>query len=52
MFDVSAYHLETDGDFDRYRVATRSGDVPKVQQDVNRIVLVREKGLWKVLSGL
>jgi len=36
----------------RYRVSTRSGEVARSQQDVSRLALVREKGVWKVAAGL
>jgi ketosteroid isomerase-like protein len=36
----------------RYRVSTRSGEVPKAEGDVSRIQLVREKDAWKIVSGL
>jgi ketosteroid isomerase-like protein len=36
----------------RYRIVTRSGEVAKAQNDVNRIQLVREKDDWKIASGL
>jgi len=36
----------------RYRVATKAGEVAKSQQDVSRIALSREKGAWKIVSGL
>jgi ketosteroid isomerase-like protein len=35
-----------------YRIATRSGEVAKAQNDVNRVNLVREKDGWKIVSGL
>lgn len=36
----------------RYRVTTRSGEVAKAQQDVSRLALSREKGSWRIVSGL
>ncbi|MBI5071010.1 MAG: nuclear transport factor 2 family protein [Deltaproteobacteria bacterium] len=36
----------------RYRVTTRSGEVARAQQDVSRLALSREKGTWKIVSGL
>jgi ketosteroid isomerase-like protein len=36
----------------RYRVATRAGEVAKAQADVSRLVMVRERGAWKIVSGL
>jgi ketosteroid isomerase-like protein len=36
----------------RYRIATRSGEVAKAQADISRILLVREAGAWKIVSGL
>lgn len=36
----------------RYRVTTRAGEIAKAQQDVSRLVMVREKGTWKIFSGL
>lgn len=35
-----------------YRIATKSGEVAKAQNDVNRVNLVREKDGWKIVSGL
>ncbi len=36
----------------RYRVTTRTGEVARAQQDVSRLALAREKGTWKIVSGL
>jgi len=36
----------------RYRVTTRAGEVARAQQDVSRLALAREKGAWKIVSGL
>jgi ketosteroid isomerase-like protein len=36
----------------RYRISTKVGEVAKAQQDVSRLSLVREKGLWKIVAGL
>ena len=36
----------------RYRINTRVGEVAKAQNDQSRIQLAREKGGWKILSGL
>ncbi len=58
--DLKVTRIAVDGDraeayvrFDaRYRVATRAGEVAKVQADVNRVLLVKEQGTWKIRSGL
>jgi hypothetical protein len=59
-FEVRVNDVRVDGDraeaflrFDaRYRITTRGGEVPKAQADVSRVVLVRERGAWRIASGL
>jgi ketosteroid isomerase-like protein len=58
--DLRVTDIKVDGDraqaflrFDTwYRIATKSGEVAKAQNDVNRVSLVREKDGWKIASGL
>jgi ketosteroid isomerase-like protein len=58
--EIKVTDIKVDGDkaqafvrFDaRYRVATRSGEVAKTQNDVNRLSFAREQGTWKITSGL
>lgn len=47
--DRAAAYLRWDA---RYRVITRGGEVAKAQADVSRLQLAREKGAWKIVSGL
>ncbi len=37
---------------ERFRIRTRTGEVPKQASDVHRMRFVREDGAWKFVSGL
>jgi ketosteroid isomerase-like protein len=58
--DVAVTRIEVDGDraaaflrWDtRYRVVTRTGEVPRAQLDVSRLQLAREATGWKITAGL
>ncbi|HET7755278.1 MAG TPA: nuclear transport factor 2 family protein [Anaeromyxobacteraceae bacterium] len=51
--DVTGDTATADVFFDgHWRLATKSGEVPKQTSDVNRMKFVREDGAWRIVSGL